>query len=450
MKSRVFHCVQYEFNPKDGADLHFNEENIKNCLSHKTIKQFAYVKHDKDTYTKEDKNLYGHKVGDLKNVHYHIILRCDDAIEVDVIAKWLGIPVQQVEVPKGRGAFLDNVRYITHEDEKQQKLGKHLYQDEEVHANFDFRKELTQREENKQKYGRDLDYKKQIFYDVLYNGKKISQVINEDKIIYMDNIKKIQTYRMEYILQCNPPSTRINFYVQGIGRQGKGLLSRAIARSLYPNLEKDDDIFFSIGDGKATFEGYDGQPVIIWNDCRSMELFSILGSRGNIFRVFDTHPQKERQNIKYGSINLINAVNIVNAVQPYTEFLDGLAGEYTSVTGVEHKGEDKAQSYGRFPFIIQLCQNGFSVLINKGFIENSRDYLEYIIYKNVSGNFQDIAIDCNGNFVLQRKIENQTVKPIADKYNEILEKTKVFKSEEELLEKFKDYGKTMDIDDLPF
>lgn len=61
---------------------------------------------------------------------------------------------------------------------------------------------------------------------------------------------------------------------------GKGLASRAIARSLYPELEKDDDIFFCIGDGKATFEGYDGQPVIIWNDCRSFELFNLLRSRG--------------------------------------------------------------------------------------------------------------------------------------------------------------------------
>jgi hypothetical protein len=33
------------------------------------------------------------------------------------------------------------------EDEKQIKLGKHHYDDEEVKANFDFRKELNEREE---------------------------------------------------------------------------------------------------------------------------------------------------------------------------------------------------------------------------------------------------------------------------------------------------------------
>lgn len=124
MKSRVFHCVQYEFSPKDGTDFHFNENNIKNCLSHKSIKKYAYVRHDKDVYSKDDKELYGRKIGDPKNDHWHVILKTDVAIDVEVIAKWLGVPPQQIEIPKGKGAFLDNVQYLTHEDDKQQKIIK--------------------------------------------------------------------------------------------------------------------------------------------------------------------------------------------------------------------------------------------------------------------------------------------------------------------------------------
>ena len=44
MKCRVFNISQYEVNPKTGEDLHFNEENIKNCISHKSIKQYGYLK----------------------------------------------------------------------------------------------------------------------------------------------------------------------------------------------------------------------------------------------------------------------------------------------------------------------------------------------------------------------------------------------------------------------
>ena len=88
-KYRIFHCQQYEFNPKDGSDLHFNEENIKSCLEHKTIRRWAYVRHDKDPYTKDDKNLYGH----LKNAHWHIVIDLGNSPkDVDTVAKWLNIP----------------------------------------------------------------------------------------------------------------------------------------------------------------------------------------------------------------------------------------------------------------------------------------------------------------------------------------------------------------------
>ena len=68
-------------------------------------------------------------------------------MEIGVIAKWLGIKDNYVNVAKGAGAFLDCVQYLTHEDDKQQGLGKRLYEDSCVQANFDFREEL---------YGNDL------------------------------------------------------------------------------------------------------------------------------------------------------------------------------------------------------------------------------------------------------------------------------------------------------
>ena len=55
---------------------------------------------------------------------------------------------------------MDCVQYLTHESEKCQKEGKALYEDSEVIANFDWRKELNEREENRAKYGGDLSPKK--------------------------------------------------------------------------------------------------------------------------------------------------------------------------------------------------------------------------------------------------------------------------------------------------
>jgi hypothetical protein len=93
--------------------------------------------------------------------------KCDRAVEIDTIAKWLGVPPQYVEVPTGHGAFWDCVKYLTHEDEKQQKLGKYLYSDDEVVANFDFREALAKRDEKRLRYnGYDLSVKDQMRYDV--------------------------------------------------------------------------------------------------------------------------------------------------------------------------------------------------------------------------------------------------------------------------------------------
>lgn len=448
MKSRCFNIVQYEINPLTGESLNFSEDNIKACISHKTIKQYSYIRHDKDTYTIDDEK-NGYTIGELKPPHWHIVLKTDVAIEIDTIAKWLNIPVQYIDIPKGRGAFLDCVQYLTHESDKEQKKGKHLYSGEEIMSNFDFRKDLAKREENKLKYGRDLDYEQQMIFDIMYNGKTIRQIIEEDKIFYMNNYKKVDSARLKYIQQCEPPTMRINYYIEGKGGAGKGLASRAIARSLYPELDKDDDIFFCIGDGKATFEGYDGQPVIIWNDCRSFELFNLLGSRGNIFNVFDIHPQNIRQNVKYSSINLINTVNIVNSVQSYKEFLNGLAGEYSN-----YKAEDKSQSYRRFPIITLLKQDIISVLINKGVFEDNIEYFtEFIEYMQVVGNFQKIAQACGNNFSIRRKIEEQMVHQIVDKHKELFENNQNELSEEEIIEMFKDYGKpslNLEKYELPF
>lgn len=188
----------------------------------------------------------------------------------------------------------------------------------------------------------------------------------------MKHFQKIDSYRMKYIQQADPPKTRLNYFITGQGGAGKDLISRALARSLYPQYENDDDIFFIVGAENSTFEGYDGQPVIIWSDFRAVDLVQCLGGRGNVFRVFDTHPTKQRQNVKYSSINLINTVNIVNSVQSYIDFLNGLAGEYVDRHGNFYKSEDKKQSFRRFPFIIPLYEEDFSLLINKGFMRQTR------------------------------------------------------------------------------
>lgn len=415
---RQYSIMQYVNHPVTGEKL-FDEANIINAVAHKTIKKYAYVLHDKDVKNEETDGHASFKVGDKIGKHYHIAIKCDSAIEISTIAKWFNVPENFVEVVSGANAYMDCVEYLTHEHPTQQT--KFRYADDEVKSNHDWRKELDLYQIRRAKKGASkLNTKEYYRNEVLYKGMTLRQVIAEDEDAYRVDFQTLEKMRLLYIQKfAQLPPVRMNYYVNGRGGVGKGLISRAIARNMYPNLENDDDIFFEVGAENACFEGYDGQPVIIWNDCRAVDLLSMLKGRGNVFNVFDTHPTSQRQNVKYSSIRLTNEVNIVNSVDSFTEFLDGLAGEYTDKTGVLHHAEDKGQSYRRFPIIIPLHEEDFDILINKGVLEGSKEYLQFVQHCHIRGNLERIYRRLSGYKEQIAEVEAKTVAPIVEKYNKV-------------------------------
>lgn len=420
-KARIFFLMQYEKHPVTGETL-WTQEQIEEGLDHKTIKEWAWVYHDKDVWSENDElEDPSHVQGELKPPHWHVAINMPkNNTEVEVIARWFGIPMNFVEMKRGAGAFLDCVEYLTHEHPKQQALGKTLYPDEEIHCSKDFnwRKALDDRNLSRAKYGTTLDRKTMLRMAVLQGEMTLREVKRRYPLNYMQDKEKLEKLRLEYIKDATPPKQRFNYYICGDGDIGKGSASICLARSLYPELEDDDDIFFIVGAKTATFEKYDGQPVIIWEDCRSFELREKLGSRGNIFAVFERFPKKQQQNVKFGSINLINEVNIVNSVQPYEEFLNDLVGEYVGSDGVQHKAEldQKQQSYRRFPFIMPLRADDFDILINKAFLSGSkdpRDYVNFVKYENIRGNFARL-LQANPDRVSVVDISTRMVRPALD------------------------------------
>lgn len=435
MRARVFNIMQYERHPETG-ELLINEDQIKVALAHKSIKQWAYVAHNRDVYSLRDEaDNPDHRHGDLKPKHWHIVCRCDRAVEVSVVAKWFTIRDNFVDVPKGQGAFLDCCQYLTHEDIKQQQAGKRLYEDDEVRASFDFRGELDARAEKRLKYGTDLDPRDQLRHDVMYGGMTLIAANEKDPLQYMADFSYLKKCRLEYLGRQKPPKNRINYYVTGKGGDGKGLISRAIARALYPGLE-DDEVFFETGEKGALFEGYDGQPVVIWNDRRAYDLLTELGGRANVFNVFDSHPTKGRQNIKYGSVCLINEVNIVNSVQPYAEFLDGLAGAYKDKAGhlVESEITKKEQSYRRFPIIIPLHEDDFEIMLNAGFLDAKESFEQYVEFARIRGNFRQLYGALSGNQKRLVRIENGMAVPVVEAHRTIEASIERVDSNEDLID----------------
>lgn len=452
-KGRVFNIMQYKNHPITGEELITEQKIIEALNKYKTIKEWAYILHDEDVWSESDEqksSAFNAVAGDKKPPHFHIVVNTvNNYIDVNILANWFDIPANFIDIPKGRGAFLDCVAYLTHEDKKQQSLGKHLYPDDKVNANFDFRQRLTERADKKLKYGADLSLKNQVRYEVMYNGMTLLQARAFDELNYLDDYKELYRLRLEWLNRQTPPETRMNFYIEGRGGIGKGLLSRALGRQLAktvnPDLTEDDEMIFEIGAGNSTFEGYDGQPVIIWNDKRAYELLSMLGGRGNLFTVFDTHPTKVRQNVKYSSVNLCNTFNIVNSVESYLGFLNGLAGEYKDKSGQVHHVEDKGQAYRRFPIIIPINENYFTLLGNKGFFEQTPEFEQFNNYGSFVGNFQKVAESFGNKHDKLDEVHSKMLAPTIEKTKEglsLAENKESLSDDAEFI--LKHYGKPID------
>lgn len=153
--------------------------------------------------------------------------------------------------------------------------------------------------------------------------------------------------------------------------------------------------------------------------------------------MFDTHPTRQKQNIKYGSINLCNTVNLINSVQSWPEFLDEL--------NFNKEDRKHKQAYRRFPLISVLYTSDYDLLINKGFIEeNSESFGQYIEYKHIQGSLRQIAERCRANDRLARELESKTVKPVITAHNQLVTKMEEMPDDEDAIRaEFANYG-TMD------
>ena len=443
-KARIFNIMQYVNHPQSGEPL-LSEETIKAALAHKTVTRWAYILHDEDVYSaKDEEDDPTHTQGETKPPHWHIVLEtARNNLDVLMIAKWFRIPENFIDIAKGAGAFLDCCKYLTHEDIKQQMIGKRLYTDDKVKANFPFREELSKRAERQIKYGRDLSEKDALRNDVLYRGVTLLKIVDQYPIAYQNDMKFLQQCRIEYLKRFAPmPKVRINYYLEGPGGIGKNLASRALARALYPDLT-DEECYFEIGGNRVSFDGYDGQPVIVWNDQRAQSLLS-QWSRGEVFDMFDTYPTTSMHNVKYSAVRLVNEINIVNGVQPYSEFLDGLTGMYKDVLA-----EDPSQSRRRFPIILCLREDDFDVLINSGVAQGTREYDQYFGYKDIQGSFKRIAQRLGGDArqIAERKVLAPVVKANTLVKTQLGDTDKIV--DVELPEEFADYGTMRHDPELP-
>lgn len=414
-----------------------------------SIENYAFIIHDKDVYTQEEILKEQPELkGKPKTPHIHCVMKFSYAQELDRLVDWFGVPANFFEKAMGRSAWEEKCLYLTHEDDKQQALGKHLYSDSEIVADFDYREFIeaykAKKLEMKSKYGKTvLSEKEMLRMDVLQFGLTLKQAMNKKPILFAEDYNTLIKMRSFYLQQQTPPAFRLNLYIEGSGGVGKDLMARSIARSMYPDILDLDEIVFEVGANGVTFDGYDGQPVIIWADVRAGELIGKFGREnvlGGILEPFQGEI-KRKQNVKYSSVSLVNAVNIFTGADKWTEFLNGLVGEYTDRNGRTFKSENKAQSYRRFPLIIPVSQSDFDVMLNEGFMHDNYKWEQYFIYKNVKGSFSKVNAVLAGNARKKAELEGKMSSHVLGAVEKIQEKTKRKDyTDEEIDAMFGDYG----------
>ncbi len=192
---------------------------------------------------------------------------------------------------------LDCVQYLTHETEKQQALENIPYNDSEIKANFDFRAQLVEEECACAGWSflNETDSLRSLIQRVwLFMSYRANQSYQNDS---RNLISSVWYYR-------DPLNAFVPYQLLHLCRRWKSwfrnwerLLSKALARSMYPHLTEDGEIFFEAGSDGALFTKYDGQPVIIWNDRQGSQLRESWGCR-NVYNVLIPHQQSPKAEYK--------------------------------------------------------------------------------------------------------------------------------------------------------
>lgn len=165
----------YFISIKQGDRGYDTEAFIRAALDRPEISRWAYILHDKEYYNQHDLNAryYGLQydwadgfegiekytsmeeyieekmqeppcIGDKMEEFWRIVIIADKKMcGTDDVAEWFGIQEPLVDLLTDRAQIANELKRLTREDDHSRTLEKHLYSDDEVKANFDFREYIT-------------------------------------------------------------------------------------------------------------------------------------------------------------------------------------------------------------------------------------------------------------------------------------------------------------------
>lgn len=207
---------------------------------------------------------------------------------------------------------------------------------------------------------------------VLTDGWTMRQCSEDDPITFAKIYRTLPGLRLTYLRNQPPVANRLTIYVEGNSDSGKTNFCRLFAKCNFPDY---DDPYFEAGkDERVTFEGYDGQPVVIFNEARPDVLIKKFGYDG-LYSLLDPFPGKEAYQRKGSSVILNNRLTMLNSPVPWREFIAGLV----------EPGRPAKQIYRRLQMIFVIHPEDYDIVLSGGFIDKSREYDDYIEFKRIKG-----------------------------------------------------------------
>lgn len=200
--------------------------------SHKTIKQYAYILHDKDPG---------------QSPHWTIYLNFGSSgVDTKQVGDWFGLQESQVEKIKGRKT--DALQYLTHSNDTQKH--KYQYPISEITANFDFETEIT----NSKILGdfKNFSYAEQLEY--------VESLPISEKTSAFTKLQKLWQIRCQWLTLHTDRQLDVMF-ICGKGGTGKTYYAKKLLKSM--NLD-----FCISSSSNDPMQDYLGQKALILDDCR--------------------------------------------------------------------------------------------------------------------------------------------------------------------------------------
>ena len=252
-KKSIRRCEIVSNLEKDGKTL-FDMNNMIEVLKKDCIRDYSYIVHDKDRYTKADETRNpAHIQGSLKLAHIHLLLRFEtnQPQHLENVAKWFNI--QPNFINKIKGAWEDACLYQIHYNAPE----KYQYSVDEVTCNFDYQELL----EDAEKGDKITKIIQRILDGEIREYNKTLEIDNMILVNYSRKIAEAFKVRAEFLQATQKERSTECIFVTGSSGMGKTTLAKKIAGA------KGYSYFVSSGSNDV-MDGYGQEDCLILDDVR--------------------------------------------------------------------------------------------------------------------------------------------------------------------------------------